>query len=113
MVRLIVRHLSGGRATEVDVVPMGAHQELILGRAPSAAVRFDPRHDPTVGRYHARIVPGDGPSGLLIDDLRSRNGTWLNGVRVSGPTVLHTGDTVRLGVTGPEFELSIDVMEAN
>jgi pSer/pThr/pTyr-binding forkhead associated (FHA) protein len=111
MVRLIVRHLSGARATEVEVVPIGAHQELILGRAPSAAVRFDPRQDPTVGRYHARIVPGSVPSELLIDDLKSRNGTWLNGFPVSGPTVLRSGDTVRLGATGPELELSIDVSD--
>ncbi len=112
MIRLIVRHLTGGRATEVDVVPMGAHQELILGRALSAAVRFDPRQDPAVGRYHARITPAGGSPDLLIDDLRSRNGTWLNGVRVSGPTLLHSGDTIRLGATGPEFELSIDVSDS-
>lgn len=111
MVRLIVRHLTGARATEVDVVPMGAHQELILGRAPSAAVRFDPREDSTVGRYHARIVPGAVPNELLIADLESRNGTWLNGLRVSGPTRLRNGDTVRLGARGPEVELSIDVSE--
>ena len=43
MVRMIFRHITGARATEVDVVQLGAHRELVLGRAPSAAVRFDPR----------------------------------------------------------------------
>jgi hypothetical protein len=45
MPNLIFRHISGTRATEVDVVAIGAHRELILGRAPSAAVRFDARFD--------------------------------------------------------------------
>ena len=110
MVRIIFRHITGSRATQVDVVPLGAHRELILGRAPSAAVRFDPRGDACVGRHHARIAPSeDDPTRFVLADLRSRNGTFVNGARVEQPVVLHPGDVVRLGVCGPEVEVRVEV----
>jgi pSer/pThr/pTyr-binding forkhead associated (FHA) protein len=110
VVRLIVRHLSGARATETDVVPLGAHRELILGRAPSAAVRFDPERDTPVGRHHARIVPrDDGRVGFVIVDLGSRNGTFVNGRRVDGVVELCPGDIVQLGDEGPKIEIGFEV----
>jgi pSer/pThr/pTyr-binding forkhead associated (FHA) protein len=110
VVHLIVRHLSGARATETDIVPVGAHRELILGRAPSAAVRFHPERDPHVGRHHARIVPrDDGRVGFVIADLASRNGTFVNGQRVAGLVDLCPGDIVRLGDHGPEIEIGFQV----
>jgi pSer/pThr/pTyr-binding forkhead associated (FHA) protein len=106
MVRLIFRHISGSRATEIDVVPVGAHRELILGRAPSAAVRFDPRGDNRVGRHHARIAwSGADPTRFILADLGSRNGTFINGHRVVHPTELQHGDVVQLGALGPEIEI--------
>jgi serine protease Do len=110
VVRLIVRHLSGARATEIDIVPLGAHRELILGRAPSAAVRFDPERDTGVGRHHARIVPrDDGRVGFVIVDLGSRNGTFVNGRRVDGVVDLCPGDIVQLGDEGPTIEVGFEV----
>ncbi len=109
MVRLIVRHLSGARATEVDVVPIGAHRELILGRALSAAIRFDAARDADVGRHHARIVPrDDGRVGFMLIDLGSRNGTFVNGERVDGTVDLCPGDIVRLGDHGPSVEIGFE-----
>jgi pSer/pThr/pTyr-binding forkhead associated (FHA) protein len=109
MMRIIFRHISGTRATQVDVVTIGAHRELILGRATSAAVRFDAHRDNNVGRQHARISwSEDDPSNFSLVDLGSRNGTYLNGQRVIGPVVLSRGDIVRLGTTGPEIELDWD-----
>lgn len=110
MVRLIFRHLTGARATEIDIVPIGAHRELILGRAPSAAVRFDAQRDVRVGRHHARIVPrDDGRVGFVIVDLGSRNGTYVNGERIAGAVDLCPGDVVRLGDQGPEVEVHIEM----
>lgn len=101
-----IRHISGSRATEVEVIPLGPHRELIIGRAASAAVRFDPRADRHVGRYHARIVwSGEGSTRFVLTDLRSRNGTFVNGVRVEEPIALNPGDVVRLGASGPELEV--------
>lgn len=109
MVCITFRHITGSRATEVDIVPMGAHRELILGRAPSAAVRFNPRGDPMVGRQHARITRSvEDPQRLLLSDLGSRNGTLLNGELVAAMVAIKSGDVVRLGAEGPELEVVIE-----
>ena len=107
-VQIVVRHLSGARATEIDVVPVGAHRELILGRARSAAIRFDVRRDDAVGRQHARIEQVAGTGGFRLVDLDSRNGTFLNGERLTAPAPLGSGDLVRLGADGPEIEIQIE-----
>lgn len=109
MVRMIFRHISGTRATEIDVVQLGAHREVVLGRASSAAVRFDPRGDTDVGRHHARIAWSETePDRFLLVDLRSRNGTFVNGQRVHDAVSLRSGDVVRLGHVGPELEVSVE-----
>jgi pSer/pThr/pTyr-binding forkhead associated (FHA) protein len=108
LVRIIFRHITGSRATEVDVVPLGPHRELILGRASSAAVRFDPQRDASVGRHHARIEPDATPGTFRIVDLGSHNGTLLNGRRVLRPMPLTAGDIVRLGEDGPELEILVE-----
>lgn len=108
MIEVIFRHLSGSRATEVDTVVLGAHRELILGRALSAAVRFHPRRDSCVGRHHARLIPVEGPpAAFLLVDLCSRNGTFLNGRRIHDETPLVPGDVVQLGEGGPEVEFQV------
>jgi len=50
--------------------------------------------DPKVSSFHARI--DKTPEGFVIVDLKSRNGSFLNGKRVDS-AVLKTGDEVRLG----------------
>jgi hypothetical protein len=50
--------------------------------------------DPKVSSFHARI--DKTPEGFVIVDLKSRNGTFLNGKRAES-AVLKTGDEVRLG----------------
>jgi pSer/pThr/pTyr-binding forkhead associated (FHA) protein len=107
--RIVLRHLSGSRATETDVIAVGAHRELILGRATSAAVRFDPHRDPHVGRQHARLEQGERTCEFRIADLASRNGTWVNGVRVRDSVALRTGDIIRLGQSGPELEFTLEI----
>jgi len=109
MLRIVFRHITGSRATQVDVIPLGAHRELILGRAFSAAVRFDATMESFVGRYHARIAPSDDePPRLILADLKSRNGTFVNGARIECSVVLRGGDVVRLGECGPEIEVQLE-----
>jgi len=58
------------------------------------SVRIDA---PSVSRRHARIsvVAGRPPT---IEDLGSKNGTWLDGQRLqTGPAPLKDGAAVRLG----------------
>jgi hypothetical protein len=69
--------------------------ELILGREHgSADLVID---DPGVSRRHARVVTDAG--GVIVEDLGSSNGTYVNGERISGPVEVATGDEVQLGAT--------------
>lgn len=66
--------------------------ENILGRAPDAAVWIDA---PGVSRHHARVrLEG---SAATLEDLGSKNGTYLGGTRVTSPVTLADGDQIRLG----------------
>jgi hypothetical protein len=55
-----------------------------------------------VSGHHARVYRG--PEGYAIEDLKSRNGTWLNAARVYHSQLAH-GDTLRLGATDMKFEV--------
>ena len=50
---------------------------------------------PRVSRCHARL-DWTG-SGYVLEDLGSKNGTWVNGRRLEGPTSLNDGDAIRFG----------------
>lgn len=69
-----------------------------LGRDSSADVVID---HPTVSRRHARIV--HTPSGWILTELGSRNGTKVNGKRLLGLTRLKPGDRIRLGRVTIDF----------
>jgi hypothetical protein len=55
-----------------------------------------------VSGHHARVYRG--PEGYAVEDLKSRNGTWLNGARVYHSQLAH-GDALRLGATDLRFEV--------
>ena len=65
----------------------------VLGRIPVADIDFD---NPFVSRRHAEITHGD--AGYAIRDLGSKNGTFVDGVRISDhPRTLVGGEIVELG----------------
>jgi S1-C subfamily serine protease len=109
MDRLVFRHLSGSRAHQIDEFPLAGTTELVVGRDPSAAVKFDPERDDLVGRQHARIArDAADPYKFTITDLNSRNGTFVNRQRVTGAVVLAPGDVIQLGPGGPEVQFDLD-----
>jgi phosphoserine phosphatase RsbU/P len=55
-----------------------------------------PISDKMLSRQHARIVKDDN-GGLQVEDLGSRNGTFLNGERLAAPQPLKAGDRITLG----------------
>ena len=69
--------------------------ELILGREDSSADLVIP--DPGVSRRHARVIGENGA--LILEDLGSSNGTYVNGERISGAVELAPGDEIRIGAT--------------
>lgn len=64
---------------------------LILGRHPQCKIVLD---NVAVSRHHAQILQNNGS--FYLEDLRSRNGTYLNGHRLEGRTPLHEGDLVKV-----------------
>jgi DNA-binding winged helix-turn-helix (wHTH) protein len=74
--------------------------ENILGRDRDAVVWLD---SPTVSRRHARIVVSGDQA--MLEDLGSRNGTWLRGRKVTGPVRLSDLDEVKLGSVVTVFRI--------
>jgi hypothetical protein len=67
--------------------------ENILGRDPGTRGSIP---DASISRRHARItVRGDTAT---LEDLESKNGTWIGEERVTGATALTDGDAIRLGL---------------
>ena len=66
--------------------------ENLIGRDPEAKVQIDSL---LVSRRHSRIrITGES---VTIDDLGSKNGTFLNGNRLEGAVLLSPGDQITIG----------------
>ena len=83
------------------VLPLGDGW-LLAGRAPECTLRFDAVRDNTVSARHAIIQREI--SGHVLYDQDSRNGTFVNGVRVRR-VELQPGDVVELGTGGPRLRV--------
>lgn len=69
-----------------------AEGENVLGRDEHLTTRVD---GPGVSRRHARVLVHGGRA--VLEDLASKNGTFLDGARVVSPLALEDGATIRLG----------------
>ncbi len=67
-------------------------QEIIIGRDANADIVINIAE---VSRRHTRMRLE--PSGYVIEDLGSTNGTFVNGQRLSGPHMLRAGERIQLG----------------
>lgn len=79
-----------------------ATHEVVLGRHPDCDVTIEVG---AVSRNHAKIVRQR--SQILIEDMKSRNGTYLNGTQITKPEVLNDGDLIR--ICDVEFQFSVDL----
>lgn len=71
----------------------------VLGRDPEASVWIDIN---SVSRRHARITLSDGVA--TLEDLRSKNGTYLGGRRIDCPVRLKNGDRIKIGAASLVFK---------
>jgi pSer/pThr/pTyr-binding forkhead associated (FHA) protein len=67
--------------------------ENLIGREEDAVAWIE---SASVSRRHARIVVSEGKA--ILEDLRSKNGTFLRGQRLASPAVLADGDEIRVGL---------------
>jgi hypothetical protein len=71
----------------------------ILGRGEGADIQLE---DTFASTRHARLAPHGEV--IVLEDLGSTNGTYLNGEPLEGPQPLHVGDRIRIGDSEFTFE---------
>jgi S1-C subfamily serine protease len=96
--------LSGARVGQVEAFRKAY---IGVGRHPLSDVRFDAERDLDVSSRHAAIVRTPDGTGFVLQDLGSRNGTFVNGQRITGDTPLQDGDVIGCGVDGPALEFHL------
>jgi DNA-binding winged helix-turn-helix (wHTH) protein len=92
--RVVYRLIWGDR--EIALTP----GENLLGRHEDSIVWID---EAAVSRRHARIVIGE--TGAVLEDLHSRNGTYLAGKKIESPTALADEDQVMIGSASMIFRV--------
>lgn len=90
--------MTGGKGAAQEVVVTGPR--FFIGRAEDCQLR--PRSD-LISRHHCVILQEEGL--LLVRDLGSKNGTFVNGQRVVTEAELHAGDVLKIGPL--EFEVHV------
>ncbi|HEV3033542.1 MAG TPA: FHA domain-containing protein [Solirubrobacteraceae bacterium] len=75
--------------------------DIVLGRGEHAEIRLE---DPFASSRHARVY--EQGNIVVIEDLGSTNGTYLNEELLQTPRPLHPGDRVRIGDS--EFTFEVD-----
>lgn len=75
---------------------------VMIGRGKKCHLR---PHCPLVSKLHCAIAPWAGK--VVVRDLKSCNGTFINGERIHGEVRVHDGDRLRIGTL--EFTIHIDV----
>jgi hypothetical protein len=93
VVRKTVAQLTIASGETIGTVIPLTESEYVLGRGRDNQIQLA---DLGVSSRHARIYSGS--EGYVIEDLKSRNGTWVNGARVE-VSPLTDGDVLRLGTT--------------
>ncbi len=97
--RLRPLYIGGTGIVAGRIVDWTGSSELTIGRyeGPNSASRCMSVDDGRVSRRHARLFTTGGRT--FIEDLRSRNGTALNGevLRPGEPRAIVSGDVIRVG----------------
>jgi pSer/pThr/pTyr-binding forkhead associated (FHA) protein len=87
-------------AGEQRILALESYERLSIGRAPANELTLP--WDTEVSRLHAELERIGG-EWTVSDDGLSRNGTYVNGTRISGRTRLRDGDVARVGRTSIAF----------
>lgn len=75
-------------------------ERMVMGRHPNCQIVLD---NAAVSRHHAQILESHGH--FYLEDLRSRNHTYLNGTRVEGRAEIQDGDEIKVCDVGFRFHV--------
>ena len=114
MTNLVLRILTGPRANQqLSFTLAELSAPVTVGRDPASRLAFDDAED-SVSRHHASIERvADSDTDFRINDLKSANGVFVNGVKVVDSAKLQHGDIVQIGRGGPELSFKLDPPPAN
>ncbi len=76
---------------------------VTMGREPSCTLVIPDRQ---VSRFHARLIAMS--DGVMLEDMGSKNGTYLNNALINGAVMLQDGDVVRIALVQELMFLSSD-----
>lgn len=87
---------------------------ILIGRHPDCDIVLPDR---LVSRHHAQVVRDPERQAYILEDLHSKNGTFVNGQEIHGPYVLRDGDEIQIALAyklafvdaGETAPLSLDV----
>jgi type VI secretion system protein ImpL len=99
--KIYLKHVEGSKAGQTEVFD---RDKIRVGRRGDNDLIFDPRTDQEVSGHHAEILLQGGAAS--IGDLRSRNGTFVNGRRIDQRTPLAEGDIIQFAPHGPKVVFS-------
>ncbi len=106
--QIIIRHIAGAKINRIDPFALLDTKDITFGRDAASTVTYDSPKDDVVSRKHAVLrVKGNGTPSFSIEDLKSSNGTFVNGERIASETELLPDDTVEFGKGGPKFTFDV------
>lgn len=98
MFTIVISEKGGAERRETFV-----QTEVTVGRAQGVDLRLDKGN---VSKQHAKLAYKDGR--FIVSDLKSTNGTWVNGKKIGSATILREGDKVYVGDFVLRVEASSD-----
>ena len=94
---IYLEHIEGSKKGQIESFDS---ERIRIGRHADNDLRFDPEQEKLVSGRHAEISwRGEG---FVITDLQSKNGTFVNGRRLTQPAPLADGDLIQFSLHGPK-----------
>lgn len=106
--RVVIDHVAGSRRGQRQ--DLSARDRIRFGRHPECEVAFDPQRDIDASSRHAELRPV--PSGWVLVDLGSSNGTYVDGHRITEAIVAKDVPiSIEFGPGGPRVRLVVGTAE--
>jgi len=95
---LITLEEKGGGTEQIEF----EKNEITIGRLDGNDIRLAKGN---VSKYHSKIIAKDGK--FIVVDMKSTNGTFVNGKKIAGPQVVKPTDQISIG----DYILNVEALE--